>query len=281
MLPDDPRNDLKPADCQLWLDAALRFANTCRAAINAKVSSGFDVEVKPDNSLVTSADRAAEKRFREAVKAKFPDAGIIGEEFGAESPDADLQWVIDPIDGTSEFAAGIPLYGSIIGLFYKGMPVVGVLDHPSLDLRIHAAHGLGTWLRGERVRLADLPPGLDKTVARLSMPSRVSFLKAGEDGAREDEGHIFERLSAEFPNCRTFHTCYAHVCAAAGQVDAAVEWDTRLWDVAAAQVLIEEAGGAYRLLRKRPLADGGDGYSVVFGKPSMVERIARVIEPLC
>ncbi|MDX1528168.1 MAG: inositol monophosphatase family protein, partial [Gammaproteobacteria bacterium] len=131
----DPRRQLDAAELRTYLDAALRYADRCRDVISKTRNEGVEIDAKPDLSLVTSADLAAERAIREAVEAEFPEMGIIGEEFGASKPKAPFKWIIDPVDGTADFARGLPTWGSIIGLFFEGSPIVGVIDHPDLGFR--------------------------------------------------------------------------------------------------------------------------------------------------
>ena len=154
---------------------------------------------------------------------------------GDSDPDSDYRWIIDPIDGTAEFARHVPLYGCIIGLHYRQRPLVGVIDHRAMHLRCHGAYGLGAFANGERVRIDDWPSGRAVGGARVGMPSRASFLKPTE------AGRVFSAIVDAYPNFRAYHTCYAHTLAVIGGLDAAMEWDTPLWDLGATQILIEEA----------------------------------------
>ncbi len=146
----DKRGEISLKERQLYLDKALEFAKETRAVIKSVIASGLEVTSKPDKSLVTTADIEAEKAFRAKVAEAFPDFGVIGEELGTSNPEADFQWIIDPIDGSSELANGIPLYGTIIGLHYKGQPLIGVIDHPAFNTCCYAAYGLGTFCDGKR-----------------------------------------------------------------------------------------------------------------------------------
>lgn len=267
----DPRAALSVAERQQRLELALELTRECRAVIARVVGSRLEVSVKPDRSLVTNADLAAERAFRERLHERWPEAGVIGEELEPANPDAPWQWVIDPVDGTAEFASGMPTWGTIIALRFRGLPVVSVLDHPRLDLCCHAVWGLGAFCNGAAVRVEDDSGRLADGAERIATPSRASYLRYGDDGER------FDALVRAQPNFRVFHTCYTHVCAVTGGVDAAVEWKVRLWDLAATQLLVEEAGGAYRSLGEATAPDGGTLYSAVFGRPALVARIAEVL----
>ena len=267
----DPRTEVSAALISDCLEAAAEFADSMSARIREIVAGGIEVQAKADQSLVTSADTAAENVFRDAVMARFPEHGILGEEFPAIAENADFLWVVDPIDGTAEFARGLPLWGIIIGLYYKYEPLVGLLDHPDLKLRASAGYGLGTRINGEPVQVAPMAAGEINGRERVGTPSRFNYAK------REGQGELFDRLSHAHPNIRVFHTCYTHLLAASGGLDAAIEWNAPLWDVAASRILIEEAGGEYRCLERHRNADAVELYNVVFGRPGLVERIAVVL----
>jgi fructose-1,6-bisphosphatase/inositol monophosphatase family enzyme len=253
------------------LDAALQYADLCREAISQTRREGVEIDAKPDLSIVTNADLAAERAFRERVEKDFPEMGIIGEEFGATRPQAAYQWVIDPVDGTADFALGLPTWGSIIGLFFEGAPVLGVIDHPDLGMRVHAAHGFGAHCNNERIALQESTLSRSALSGRVGMPSRSSFTRCHEDG------HIFDILARTHPDFRVSRTCLTHAYAATGQLDAAVEWDANLWDLAATSIIIEEAGGRYVCIRERQQVGTGTLYCAVFGRPALVDRIASML----
>ncbi|MDX1513614.1 MAG: inositol monophosphatase family protein [Gammaproteobacteria bacterium] len=267
----DPRASLNAKELQRLLDAALSLSDLCREVIADAVSEGVDVNAKIDRSLVTNADLAAERAFRERLGQRFPDMGVQGEEFGGTNPDSPWQWVIDPVDGTSDFARGIPIWGSIIGLFFHGEPVVGVIDHPPLGLRLHAAFGQGAYRGSERLSLSDYDSGRNDSDACVGLPSRSNFIRRNDDGA------AFDALAAHFPDFRVFRSCLTHAYAATGQLDVALEWDVNLWDVAATRIIVEEAGGRYILLRKRAHSEAGMLYCAVFGRPALADRIAAML----
>ena len=267
-LSNDPREFIDETERRKLLDAALSYSDLCREVISSTVAGGVEVNFKPDHSLVTNADLAVERAFRERVEKELPGMGILGEEFGRVHPESPYQWVIDPVDGTAEFAHGVPFWGSIIGLFYHGVPVVGVIDHADLNVRLHAAHGLGAFKNGERISLEDAEP---VGTPRIGLPSRIAFMKTS------DEGHVFDALASAYPDFRVLRTCLTHAYAATGQLDAALEWNVNLWDLAATCVIVEEAGGGYVCVREREHPATGMLYCAVFGRPSLVDRIVALL----
>lgn len=256
-------------DLENYLKAALSFADSINETVNSVISTGFDIEEKPDQSLVTTADKEAERVFRGLVSEQFPEMGVIGEEFPAHNEDSDFIWVVDPIDGTAEFARLMPTYGSIIALEYKGNPIVAVMDHPALNARFWAAKGQGAFINGKKISSTDCT-NLKK--ARLAVAARENFTRTG------DEGNLFEALTKDFPNCRVFHSCYSHACAVSGAVDVGVDWNVKYWDLAATKLLIEESGGTYELLRDQVVEDRGQVLCAVFGKPRAVEKVKETLK---
>lgn len=113
-----------------WLAFALQLATESGAILREAATVRPDVEVKPDRSFVTALDARIERRMREMLADRFPSHGIIGEEEDPSDRDADLVWVLDPIDGTAAFIAGLPVYGSLIALMREGEPILGIIDHP-------------------------------------------------------------------------------------------------------------------------------------------------------
>jgi len=271
----DPRKGLEKDRCQELLQAAIDLADVLRERIREEVGQGLTVASKADHSVVTSADTAGEQAFRAAVIARYPVHGVRGEELPPLNPDAEFVWVVDPIDGTAEFAAGVPLWGTIIGLYYRDRPLVGVIDLPALSLRASAGYGLGATVNGESVSIGARTEDAINGRERVGTPSRVNYAKS------EGGEAMFDKLCEVHPNIRVVHTCFTHVMALNGGLDAAIEWNAPLWDVAATRILIEEAGGKYMQL-KTPKGDpkdddGGALHNVVFGRPGLVERIAATL----
>lgn len=268
----DPRDEIPVTRRRELLDAALELADLCAETTASIVSSGFDISKKADASLVTTADVETERTFRKHIEQRFPDMGMLGEELGESNESASFRWIIDPIDGTAEFARHLPVYGCIIGLHYKDLPLLGVIDHRAMDIRCHGAYGLGAFANAERLQIDDCSESETSAAARIGLPSRASFLRP------VDSSPVFQAIVEAFPNFRAYHTCYAHSLVAMGGLDAGMEWDTPLWDLAATQILIEEAGGRYRYVKKIELPGKKRLYSAVFGKATIVDRLAGIIE---
>ena len=208
------------------------------------------VETKPDMTPVTEADRAVEEALRQRLRKERPRHAVVGEEFGAEG-DAASRWIIDPIDGTKNYMRGIPVYGSLIALQHDGRTAVGVASAPALGRRWWAARGHGAFADGQRIRVSGISRLED---AQLCYGSISRF---------EDRG-LGERFLGLLRRCwrtRGFGDFWSHVLVAEGSADVAVEADVTLWDLAALQVIIEEAGGRFSDLTGVARPDGGSALS--------------------
>jgi fructose-1,6-bisphosphatase/inositol monophosphatase family enzyme len=258
---------LSPAEIERYHAAALELADEARRLVVPALAGGYQVGTKADASVVTEVDRAVETRLRELIDRWFPEHGVIGEEYPPTRPASAFQWILDPIDGTDEFVHGVPTFGTMLALHHRGEALVGVIDHPALDVRVHAARGRGAYRNDRRIHLADAPADLRPERARLVLSARVNFMR------RVDEGALFEALTRAWPNHRIYRAAYAHTAVVSGAADAMVDMHNHVWDLAAAPVLIEEAGGRYVLVRDFPDADGARLVSAVFGRPAVVERL--------
>jgi len=268
---NDPRAELAPDEIEHLYEAALALADEARDIIQAALRSGFDVQLKPDGSYVTTTDLAVEARLRQIIEERFACHGVLGEEFPPRNPDSAFQWILDPIDGTEDFVHRVPTFGSILALHYKGEPIVGILEHPALGVRLSAAHGQGSYYRCQRTRLADLPAEIGNDRARVVLSARANFIRY------RDEGLAFDALVRAFPNHRIYRSCYGHTLVANGAADAMVDFHDTLWDLAAARIAVEEAGGVYRTVRELTTPGGTRIYSSVFGKPALVDRLVAVV----
>jgi histidinol-phosphatase len=268
----DPRTELARSDIENFHAVALELADEARSIIRTMLGTGFNVVRKPDGSFVTGADFRVEERLRELIEKRFPGHGILGEEYAPRFPDAPFQWILDPIDGTEEFVQRLPTFGSIIALHYRGLPVAGVIDHPVLEMRVSAAYGLGTYRDGSRVRLTDSDPATVSGSERVVLSARANFVR------HRDHGRYFDAITRTFPNHRIYRSCFNHTCAVIGAADGAVDYDNRIWDIAASRILIEEAGGMFVTVREDDLPGVGRLYGTVFGKPAIVDRLVTLLK---
>ncbi|MBV9125435.1 MAG: histidinol phosphate phosphatase [Planctomycetes bacterium] len=215
------------------------------AAVDAAQQAGrlalgyFDrplsVEWKQDLSPVTVADREAEALLRSTLLTAFPQDGFLGEESGALPGTSGFRWIVDPVDGTRSFVRGIPLWATLVGLEYQGEAIAGTVYVPAFDHLYRALRGDGAY-RGERrlhvSSVAQLPE------SQLFYSSLSWFTKAGCEEA-------FLELSRRTQRQRGFGDFYGFVLVAQGSGELMVEHGVHIWDVAALQPLIKEAGGRF------------------------------------
>jgi len=264
-----PSPEVSASDIERYHAAALELADEARRIVRPALEHGFSIETKLDRSLVTDVDRGVERRWRELLDRWFPDHGALGEEYPPTRPASAFQWIMDPIDGTEEFVHGIPTFGTMLALHHRGVPLVGVIDHPALDIRVNAGFGLGTHRNGRRVGLDGAPARSRPEDVRLVLSARVNFSR------HVDEGHLFEQLTRAYPNHRIYRAAYAHTAAVTGAADAMVDMHNHVWDLAPSQVLVEEAGGRYAIVRDFAAPDGRL-LSAVFGQPAVVDRLVAL-----
>ena len=262
--------EVSAQDIERYHAAALEMADEARRIVRPALERGFSVETKPDRSPVTDIDRAVERCWRELIERWFPDHGALGEEYPAIRPESAFQWIMDPIDGTEEFVHGIPTFGTMLALHHRDVPLVGVIDHPALDIRVNAAVGLGTHRNGRRVRLDDWPADASSEDLRLVLSARVNFTR------HLDEGLLFDQLTRAYPNHRIYRAAFAHTAAVSGAADAMVDMHNHVWDLAPSRVLAEEAGGRYTVVRDFSTPDGRI-LSAVFGRPRAVDRLVALL----
>ena len=245
----------------LLLDDALRAAQRAADRARQQVLPRFRsvaVETKSDGSPITEADRAAEQAIRATLRESFPDHRVVGEEFGADGAPDGPCWVVDPIDGTIAFSRGIPLFSTLIALLVDGEPVVGLIDLPALDERYTAVRG-GGCRRNDRPTHVSDESDLGRAIVSHGDP--YSFERYG----RRD---VFERMARELPMLRGYTDAFGHALVLGGGVGAMVDLDLNLWDVAATQLLVPEAGG-----RCETLPEVGGKVGLVLGSPALVEQL--------
>ncbi len=211
----------------------------------------FDVERKSDDSPVTVADRETETMMRQAIKDRFPDHGIIGEEFGTEGEESPVQWILDPIDGTKSFIHGMPLYTTLVGIVVEEEPVVGVIYAPALDEMCEAAKGKGARLNDERCE-----------VRPCNSLSQATFLSTDVRTHRTvDLSGPFERLLDSARLHRTWGDAYGHMMVATGRADIMFDPVLSIWDAAPLLTVVREAGGVFSDIRGEETIQTGNGIS--------------------
>lgn len=215
----------------------------------------LSVDRKPDRTPVTDADLAVEDAVREVLAEHRPDDVVAGEERGGDVG-AGRAWVLDPIDGTKNFLRGIPAWATLIALVDQGRPVLGVVSAPALGKRWWAAAGAGAWCRTGQAE----PERISVSGVRDLSDSYVSTTHLGTWVQHHSRDAYLRLVDACWEN-RAFGDFWQHCLVAEGVIDIAVEPIVNPWDVAAAQVLVEEAGGTFTDLAGAARYDGGNALS--------------------
>jgi len=209
------------------------------------------VSTKADLTPVTEADREVERALRTRIARDRPDHGIVGEEEPDLVAGAEWRWILDPIDGTKSYVRGIPVWATCIALQHHGQGAVGVVSAPALGRRWWASRGGGAFADGEPIRVSAVA---DLAAAQLSYDSVVGFEAHGL-------GERFLALARRCWRTRGLGDFWSHVLVAEGAVDVAVEPEVSVWDVAAVQLIVEEAGGRFTDLGGEARPDGGSAVS--------------------
>jgi histidinol-phosphatase len=213
--------------------------------------AGTAVERKSDASPVTLADRRSEAKLRESIQRHFPAHGILGEEYGEVLGHSPYRWILDPLDGTRSFIQGVPLYGVMVGLEYAGRAILGVVHFPAMGDTVYAAKSEGCYWNGRRAQVSSINTLEDAVLLATDVGSLYA---AGR-------GRIFETLQNQTRLQRTWGDCYGHILVATGRAEIMLDPILNIWDCAALQPILEEAGGTFTDWSGTPTHDGGNGFS--------------------
>ena len=231
------------------LALALELADLAdRIALRRFRAADLVVETKPDLTPVSEADREAEQAIRRRLEQDRPADAVMGEEYGLAG-EGERRWILDPIDGTKNYVRGVPVYASLIALEQAGEIVVGVVSAPSLGRRWWAARGDGAFADGKPIRVS---------AVRDLTDAHYCYVRDERDDGRNAQ---LDALRDRCWRTRGFGDFWQHVLVAEGAVDIAVDPEVSLWDVAALQVIVEEAGGRITDLSGRRDPNGGSALS--------------------
>ena len=258
------------------LDLASALADAAGSVIRPLFRGDWADERKADRSPVTEADRAAEAAMRRLIEERFPDDGIIGEEYGTRNEGASRQWVLDPIDGTVSFMAGRPIFGTLIALMQDGWPVLGVIDQPIARERWIGQIGEGSTFNGTPVRCRTCP-SLQEAVLATSSPHYFTA----------EQADPYMRLAAAVGgNARQGMIvyggdCYNYGLVAGGHLDIVCEAGLAIYDYAALVPIIEGAGGTMSDWQGNPLdadsAETEDGRVLALGDPARLDDVLEAM----
>jgi histidinol-phosphatase len=231
------------------LELALELADVADSiALPRFRAADLEVSTKPDTTYVTEADKAVEAALRDVLASERPGHGVLGEEEGTTAgADADWRWIIDPIDGTSNYVRGVSIWACLIALEHAGEIVVGVVSAPAMGHRWWGSRGDGAFRDGEPIHASKVAAIED---AHLSSDGYTAWEEHGR-------GEQFLALARRCWRTRGFGDFWGHMLVAEGAVDVCIEPIVNVWDLAALQIIVEEAGGRLSDLTGADRADGG------------------------
>ena len=247
------------------LRAALRAADAAVEISRAYYTGDVTVRTKADMTPVTQADVECEERIRDIILNEFPEHGFYGEETGQTRSDAEFLWLVDPIDGTKGFVRQYPFFSTQIALMHQGELKLGVSNGAMMDELAWAERGSGAWLNGEMLQVSDID-----NLERASLSTGNLKSLAGTSGWQK-----LGEVVATVDRIRGYGDFYHYHLLAAGKIDAVIESDVNILDIAALSVIVTEAGGVFTDLNGN--APGLETSSVLAANPVLhTELLARL-----
>jgi histidinol-phosphatase len=228
--------------------------------------TGLTPDLKADRSPVTVADREAERLMRQMIAARYPEHSILGEEEGETRPGASFRWILDPIDGTKTFVRGVPLYAVLVGLEREGEPVVGAVNLPALGDFLVAAKGEGCLWNGRAARVSPV----------AALHEALLLATDTESMARYGRAAAYRRLAAATAMQRTWGDAYGYVLVATGRAEVMLDPVMSVWDCAALEPVLTEAGGSFTDWRGRSTIHGGEAIAT---NGLLLDEVLRLVNP--
>ncbi len=227
-----------------FLATALEAAHAAAEVVRRYYQSNLAVTIKADKSPVTEADVETERTIRAIIAARFPEHGFYGEETGSSALDAEYLWLVDPIDGTKAFVREYPMFSTQIALMHRGRLVVGVSSAPAYGELAYGEAGVGAWLGDRPIRVSDV----DTIEGAALSTGNLKTLATGP------QWPAFGRLVGRLNRIRGYGDFLHYHLLASGRIDAVVESDVNILDIAACAVIVEAAGGRFTDLDGEPLS---------------------------
>lgn len=234
-----------------WRDAAAEIADIADRLSLAAFRRHLEVRTKADGSWVTEVDEGVEDAIRTAVLERFPDHAVLGEERGRVGPAHAPTWIIDPIDGTTNFVKGNPIYATLLAVQVDDEEIAAVVSAPALTARWDAAVGIGARQDGRAIHVSHTTQLSDAEVA-------FGGLDIFAEQGRLD---LVTQLAPNVARVRGYGDFWHHCLVAAGSTDVAVEAEVKPWDLAAVKAVVEAAGGRFSDLSGQRRIDGGSAIS--------------------
>ncbi len=270
-MPNSVAASPRPAPSQAVTAELERFLlelNQAAAAVTLPLfRTGLEVANKAGHDAfdpVTAADHDAEAAIRQMIAQRFPEHGVIGEEYGEDRPDAEFVWVLDPVDGTRAFVSGIPLWAHLIGLRYQGQPLMGLIGQPYLQEVFLGVPSGSRLIRPDGERALRIRPCARLTEATLAATDPVACFNGAEQGA-------WNQVRAAARLTRLGGDAYIFALVALGGIDIVVEAGLKTWDIDPIVPVIENAGGLVVDWRGRTLGRNG-GQVVAVGDRRVLDE---------
>lgn len=227
------------------------------------------VERKNDSSPVTIADREAELLLRELIAGEYPDDAILGEEFPEKPGTTGYCWILDPIDGTKSFIHGVPLYGNMVAVEQGGQGIIGVINFPALREYVFAAVGEGAWYVHN-----DEAPSRCRVSTTSELKEACFVTSEVKTFGKKGRPDVYQNVEAAVRLSRTWGDCYGYMLVATGRADVMIDPMLNVWDAAAVQPIINEAGGRYSDWRGAPSIHTNDAVAT---NGLLHEQILKII----
>ena len=235
------------------------------------------VKENDNNQVLTDTDLKIGKALIEKIQGNFPEHNIIDEEAGVIDKKSNFTWVIDPIDGTSNFANGIPLYGIMLGLLKDNEPIAGGIALPSFSEIYTAEKGVGTFCNGDKIQVSS---------EKILKNCLVAY---GVDGHQEkpeftrDECRLLAEIVLNIRNLRASNSVFDIAMVAKGSYGAFLNRTSKIWDNVAQQIIIEEAGGIYtdffgnKIDYSNAIAKSQDNFTFLAAPPELHKQLLSII----
>ena len=218
-----------------YLEAAVAIAREAGGVLLEHLRKGIGFELKGDFDLVTAADKASEALVIERLTARFPEHGIIAEEGGGHTSDSEFRWYVDPLDGTTNFAHGYPMFNVTLALERGDQMIAGVIYDPLRDEMFRAAHSAGAFLNDQPISVSRASR-LEDSLVSTGFPSH--------NRARNFNIHFYHQLAMSTHGVRRGGSAAIDLAyVACGRLDAFWEFGLKPWDLAAGKLIVTEAGG--------------------------------------
>ena len=258
-------SELTPNQTEEFIDFITQLCDEATQEILPHYGPDVTVDHKSDASPVTVADRNAEKRIRALISEKYPEHGIIGEEYGSERSDAEFVWVLDPIDGTKSFISGVPLFATLIALLYKGRPVIGAIHQPVLK-QLVIGDCKRTTLNGKPVSGREACSLAEATLCTTD-PIRKALWQNNAD---------WSALPSKVALYRSWGDAGGYILLCSGFIDIMCDPTMEIWDCAA---IIPCLLGAGFTVTDWKGGDAFNGRSIIAAKASLHEEVMKALYP--